>query len=118
MGGSAKEGIDKLVGRSKFKLLNGGRALESSVGSVKACLGIDADVGCGFCCEASGCGCCKVCESERAAVIIKPAKFVELLLADNIGVTLADNPITGELGNVNVLGVGELGRDFFNFWRT
>lgn len=54
----------------------------------------------------------------KAGVINNDDKFVELLLAEMIGVLFDESPRTGELGKVNGFGLGLLGLDFFNLSLT
>lgn len=99
-------GMERLVGKSSFKLLRGGRDVSGEVWLSED----DINGGVVGLCLTSF---VSLLTDLIAGVIKNVERFVELLLAEIIGVFVVESPRTGEFGKVNDLGLGLLGLDFF-----
>lgn len=107
-------GIDKFVGKSSFKLRNDGKLLaggSTCMGESDSPSAVD-DGGVWFICRGTAGVACGF--SFTVGVTKKLVKLVEELHAEMIGVLVAERPRTGELGNVKLSALGELGLLFFS----
>lgn len=106
----ANVGIERFAGKSNFKLLSGGKLFSGSEVGESLVVSVGAAVSGGV----VDLGLLPLDDDAKAGVMKNDVKFVELLLADMIGVFAADSPKMGELGNVKVCGLGLLGRSFLS----